>query len=418
MSPTGHSARSRRRAQRVQFQREPGTSYDSQVQEIATEREIAVYDPRERKPVPGLVLVWASGHPTCCTFDARTPLVLGRTGTTPIDDRRISRRHVEVEWPGTQWRVRDLGSSNGTFVDDQAVSMMNATSPRVLRAGGALFLFEPDILRFDGREDLREGDDVLGPSMLRAKSDAIEAASAEKSLLVTGERGTDKKRVAEWYHRLGPRSHGKLVVLNCATLPPEPPEALLFGTEGGAHWGARARSNGLFRDAHKGVLYLDAVTDLPFDFQAKLLRAVENKEVTPYGSTRPMPADTCIVSATNVDMQEAVRAGRFKHHLLPRLAQREVRLPPLRERREEIPFLIAHTLAKVMDTPPPSVAFVEACLLRHWHRNVRELVLAVERAAAEGRRTHAAELTPEMLPPPLEREDANGAHDRCGMRPN
>lgn len=418
MSRAGHGARGRCRAQQAPFERKPATSYDPDVQEVTTEREIAVYDACERRSVPGLVLVWASGHPTCCTFDARTPLVLGRTGATPIDDRRMSRQHVEVEWPGTQWLVRDLGSSNGTFVDDQAVSTVSATSPRVLRAGGALFLFEPDILRFDAREDLREGGDVLGPWMLRAKAEAIEAARSEKSLLVTGETGTGKRRVAEWYHGLGPRGLGKLVVLNCATLPPVPPEMLLFGTEDGARSRGGTGTNGLFRDAHKGVLFLDAVTELPLDVQAKLLRAVESKEVLPYGSTRPQPADTCIVSATNVDMQEAVRAGRFKHHLCPRLAQREVRVPPLRERREEIPFVIADTLARLQDAPPPSVAFVEACLLRHWHRNVRELVAAVERAAAEGRRTHATELTPEMLPPPMACEEGDRAQERSGVRRN
>lgn len=401
MSPPGVVAR-RGTPARWPFGRAAGSSYASPVHENQTTEKDLAYGAHGRAAVPGLALVWAQGRATCRTFDARVPLVFGRVGTPAIDDRRLSRQHVEVVWRGGRWYVRDLGSSNGTFVDGAQVTEGVFDSPRELRAGGASFLFEPDILRFDGREDLREGDYVVGAAQLAVKTQAVEAANAEESLLVTGESGAGKERLARWYYHLGPRIRGPYLTQNCANLPGTLAEALLFGAERGVHSMATTSTQGLFREAHGGVLFLDEVAELAMDVQGKVLRALEDKAVVPLGSTTPRPADVCVVSATNADLNEAIRARRFRHDLLPRLGQRRVHLPPLRERLEEIPFLVRLVLSEINGgAPPPSVRFIEACLLRSWLLNVRELFLAVKHAAAEANRKRATEIDPEMLPPPL-----------------
>ena len=181
------------------------------------------------------------------------------------------------------------------------------------------------------------------------------------------------------------RVRGELVTLNCAAIPKELAESMLFGAERGAHSGAHAATRGHLREAHGGVLFLDEVAELALEVQAKLLRALETKTVIPLGATAPRPADVAVVSATNADVRAAAGAGRFRHDLIPRLAQREVHLPPLRARPEEIPFLIQLERARQAGAPPASARFVEACLLRRWALNVRELFIAVDRAAAAAR---------------------------------
>jgi DNA-binding NtrC family response regulator len=379
----------------------PRRSYNRVVTEAQTTEQELAFGADHHVRVPGLVLVWSAGRPTCRTFEVSSPLVLGREGNIALPDKRASRRHAEVAWVRGLWHVRDLDSSNGTFVDGEQVQSGVFEAPRVLRVGGSIILFEPDITRFDGREDLREGDYVVGPALRRVKQETLDAATFGKNLLVMGESGAGKEKVAEWYHHHGPRVRGPFVTLNCANIPPDLAEALLFGAERGAYSGAHVSKSGHLRDAHQGVLFLDEVAELALEVQAKLLRAVETRTVIPLGATAARPADVAIVSATNADVRAAIEAGKFRHDLQPRLAQREVRLPPLRARLEEIPFLLQHALAGASGSPPPSVRFVEACLAREWRLNVRELFNAVERAAAEGRRTAAPELTPAMLPEPL-----------------
>ncbi len=359
--------------------------------------------PDERPRTPGLVLAWTSGAATSRSYEARAPLLLGRDADLRLQDTLLSRRHAEVRWHDGRWHVQDLGSSNGTYVDGRRLTGAGAfEAPRVLRVGGSVFFFEPDLARLDGREDLRDGDYVCGAALRHVQREALDAAELGKSLHVTGESGTGKERVAEWYHHKGPRVRGELVTLNCAAIPKELAESMLFGAERGAHSGAHAATRGHLREAHGGVLFLDEVAELALEVQAKLLRALETKTVIPLGATAPRPADVAVVSATNADVRAAAGAGRFRHDLIPRLAQREVHLPPLRARPEEIPFLIQLERARQAGAPPASARFVEACLLRRWALNVRELFIAVDRAAAAARAAGSKELVPEQLPAPIE----------------
>jgi DNA-binding NtrC family response regulator len=360
----------------------------------------------ERPRVPGLVLLWSAGAPTCRPFDARAGLLLGRSGTPAVADPRLSRKHAEVTSRAGSWRVRDLGTTNGTFVDGRRVADVLfpvREAPRFLRVGTSLFLVDPDLLRFgplDDARDLRVGDHVVGPATRDVLAVTLEAAEHDRTLLITGESGTGKERVAHAYHQRGPRARGPFVAFNCATLAKDLAESQLFGAERGAHSTAHVATPGLLRQAHGGVLFLDELAELAPEVQAKLLRAVETKAVIPLGATSPRPADVAIVSATNANVRQAATLGSFRHDLLPRLAQREVQLPALRERPEEIPWLV-HLALEARPAPPPSVHFVEACLLRAWRLNVRELFMAVEQAAAAARRAGAKEIAAHHLPPEL-----------------
>jgi DNA-binding NtrC family response regulator len=368
-------------------------------------------------PTSAIVLLWTAGRATCRAFPitpAAAPLVFGRAGDVlRLDDPIASSRHVEIARRDGAWALRDLGSTNGTFVDGARLAPeagKRVGPARVVRLGGTILLLVDDASRFagpgGGREDLEDGGYIVGPALQRVKAATLDAAERGKTLLVTGESGTGKERVAEWYHHKGPRVRGELITLNCATLQKELAEGLLFGTEKGAHSGAHTATRGHLREAHGGVLFLDEVAELALEVQAKLLRAIETKTVLPLGASSPRPADVAYVSATNVDIRAAVAAGRFRHDLHPRLGQQELHLPPLRERPEEIPFLVQLELAREAGAPAPTARLIEACLLRSWRLNVRELFIAIDRAAAAAREAGARELTPERLPEPLAAEPA------------
>jgi DNA-binding NtrC family response regulator len=364
----------------------------------ATDQEIEAL-PDERPRTPGLVLAWTAGVPISRGYEARTPLLLGRDADQRLQDTLLSRRHAEVCWHEGRWHVRDVGSSNGTYVDGERLAPSSVATtfdaPRVLRLGHTVFFFEPDLARLDGREDLREADGVEGPALRRVMRAAVDAAEGGKSLHVVGESGTGKERVAERYYHKGPRVRGELVSLNCAAIPKDLAESLLFGAERGAHSGAHKDALGLVRKAHRGVLFLDEVAELVMEVQAKLLRVLETKTVLPLGATSPAPADFAVVSATNADVRAAVGQGRFRHDLIPRLLQREVHIPALWDRPEEIPFLIDLERRRQAGAPAPSARFVEWCMVRRWPLNVRDLFIAVDRAAAEAREAGAKELEPE-----------------------
>ncbi len=174
--------------------------------------------------------------------------------------------------------------------------------------------------------------------------------------------------------------------INCSAIPDGMAERLLFGTKRGAFSGADADADGYLQAAHGGTLLLDEVADLSLTTQAKLLRALETREVLPLGSSRPRSIDVRVCVATNKPLRTEVSAGRFREDLYFRIGQPEVRLPPLRQRCEEIPWLILLELKRISSNLAIHASLVEACLLRPWPGNVRELLAAVRTAA------HAATL--------------------------
>lgn len=344
-------------------------------------------------PTPGLLLVHAAGEPCAGVLPlTRGGVEIGREGplASLIDDPRMSRRHAQVALDGDVWTVRDLGSRNGTSVDGEALRGERAGEGlRVLRAGGSIFLLLKDV--GPARAGVRRLDStVMGPALARAWQAIARAARLGSTVHLRGETGTGKELAAQAFHAAGPRCAGPFIAVNCAAIPEGVAERLLFGARKGAYSGATADAEGYILSAHGGTLFLDEVAELDLAVQAKLLRVLEAREVVALGASRPKPVELGICSATHRDLRAEVGAGRLREDLFYRLARPEVALPSLRERLEEIPWLIDGELRKVAAAAQldpgalrPHASLVEVCLLRRWPGNVREL-LAETRAAAQG----------------------------------
>jgi two-component system response regulator HydG len=204
-------------------------------------------------------------------------------------------------------------------------------------------------------------------------------------VLVTGESGTGKELAARLVHDLSPRAAGPFVPINCAAIPESILESELFGHERGAFTGAVARKEGRFERAHGGTLFLDEVGEMSPAVQVKLLRVLQDGVLDRVGGTEPIRVDARLVAATNRDLAAAVREGRFREDLFYRLEVVSVRLPPLRERREDVPLLATAFLRRFAERhAKPAAAFTPAALAAleaaPWPGNVRELMHAVERA--------------------------------------
>ena len=247
-----------------------------------------------------------------------------------------------------------------------------------------------------------EPDALVGrsPAMQELFKKIALVAPADVPVLITGESGTGKELVARAIHRHGPRRAGPFVPVCLAALSPSLVERELFGHVKGSFTGANEDRPGLLELAAGGTLLLDELGDIPVDLQVKLLRVIEHRAYTPVGDTRPRPADIRVLAATNRPLGELMAAGRFREDLFFRLSVFPIHLPPLRDRRDDIPLLAEHflrqsRLAEVADTRL-APALVDALIARPWTGNVRELRNAIEHAAiiARGRA-----LGPEHLPP-------------------
>ena len=209
-------------------------------------------------------------------------------------------------------------------------------------------------------------------------------APAQATVLITGESGSGKELVARAIHRQGPRALGPFVKVNCAAVPHELIESELFGYEKGAFTGATGRKPGQFALAQGGTLFLDEIGDMSLSMQAKVLRVLEDKEIVPLGGREPVKADVRLIAATNKDLPKEVEEGNFREDLLHRLSVLVIRVPPLRERQEDIPLIAEYFLALFAsenNVPPKRLAPVALDLLRKhpWPGNVRELRNLIER---------------------------------------
>jgi transcriptional regulator with PAS, ATPase and Fis domain len=220
---------------------------------------------------------------------------------------------------------------------------------------------------------------LLGGAVLRAAIEPLrQAAPSNLTIVLQGETGTGKEVVTRTIHQWSGRP-GPLVAVNCAALPEGLAEGELFGYRRGAFTGADRASPGFFRSAEGGTLLLDEVSDLPLPLQAKLLRVLQEGEVQPLGETRPVPIDVRIVVASQQPLMDAVKEGRFRPDLLARLDGMTVRLPPLRQRKEDVPHLFSHMLRELTQGRAPAVEgdLVERLCTHDWPFNVRELVQLV-----------------------------------------
>jgi DNA-binding NtrC family response regulator len=232
----------------------------------------------------------------------------------------------------------------------------------------------------------------------------IAAVSANKStVLVTGDSGTGKELVARTIHLQGPWADHPFVAINCGAMSETLLDSQLFGHRRGAFTGAIADHNGVFQTANGGTLFLDEIAEIPLALQVKFLRVIQEKEFTPLGASRPIKVDVRIIAATNRDLEDEVRKGTFREDLFYRLNVVPLHLPPLRERREDIPLLIEHfiaTFSTEYKVEPKKVGLeaLEQLVKYPWPGNIRELQNMIERMFALSR---SNEITLADLPGPI-----------------
>ncbi len=337
---------------------------------------------------PGLVLIFSGERAQFLPFALREGASeIGRLElvSAAVPDDHVSRRHLAVKARDEALEIRDLGSTNGVFVNGTRLTAevrVPLTAATIIRIGRSLFLVVADIGPFErmaARGPIHDGI-VAGPALAALHRKIAALGAAGQALFIRGESGSGKEIAARVFHEAGPRRNGPLVAVNCATIPKDLAERLLFGAVRGAYSGAVADSQGYLQAARDGTLFLDEVAELDLSVQAKLLRAIESHEVVPLGSTRPQPVDFSLCSATLRDLREAVAVQAFRKDLYYRIGRPEVRLPPLRERLEEVPHLIDRVLRPAGLSG--SCSLVEACLVRPWPGNIRELVAEVRAAGA------------------------------------
>lgn len=346
-------------------------------------------------PVPRLVAIWADGRPVCIDRPLHaTDLVVGRGGEADlvIDDASVSRAHARIGYDGARWSIQDLGSRNGTYVDGRRLhGELLGVNPRVIRLGDAILIPMGDLGGTIAAPEV-QGSRVIGARMRRVWATIASLAGVSSSLYFRGESGSGKELAARELHRSA-RPRGPFVAVNCAAIPESLAEALLFGVRRGAFSGAVEASEGYLRSADSGVLFLDEIGELSLTLQSKLLRALETRCVVPVGDTRTHPVDLQLCVATHHDLRELVRAGRFREDLYYRIGRPMIDLPPLRQRREDLPWLVSGVLAELDPGLACDAQVIEACVLRQWPGNVRELITELRVAGQNARQAGRSRVT-------------------------
>jgi DNA-binding NtrC family response regulator len=318
-----------------------------------------------------------------------------RTLALQLPGRSLSAAHARIVRAGSTWVLEDLGSKNGTFVSGQRTTG-TVVSPEDICELGHTFvrLTHPRPIPADAPLDVDlpgapgSGHVTLEPELEARLQALVKVASSGVPVLILGETGTGKEVLARWLDaRMGAR--GPFVAVNCGAIPAALVESQLFGHTKGSFSGALRDEPGFVRAAHGGTLFLDEIAELPKASQVALLRVLQEREVVPLGATKPIPVDVRVVAATHQAIDDMVERGDFRRDLFARLAGCIVRLPPLRERLDDIGALVARLLPEVAPERASSATLstdVGRALLRYdWPLNIRELrqCLAASLALAE-----------------------------------
>jgi DNA-binding NtrC family response regulator len=306
-----------------------------------------------------------------------------------LKDRAVSRQHLTLEVREDGVLARDMGSRNGSFCEGMRFTELEVRPGAVLKLGTSELKIVP--------EDSRER--VIPPSSKTSFGSLVGAsrrmrevftllerlASGDADVLIQGETGTGKEGCAEGIHAASKRHQGPFVIVDLAGIAPTLIESELFGHVKGAFTGAQSDRAGVFERAQGGTVFLDEVGELPPEIQPRLLRVLERRQVKRVGANEYRTVDVRVVAATHVDLEGAVKAGRFREDLFHRLAVLRVTLPPLRERLEDIPLLVDTVLGR-MGRPPSALSDQTRALLSQypWPGNVRELRNVVERVVNMG----------------------------------
>jgi len=302
-----------------------------------------------------------------------------------LTDPCVSRHHCVIRVGDNGLICEDLGSTNGTFVAGRRITSAVIDPGDTIIVGETTIALDP--LDDTISEPLSHNDHfgpVLGRSAAMRHLFAIleRVAPSDATVLIEGETGTGKSMLAEAIHAASPRAKMPFVVVDCASLPHHLLESELFGHERGAFTGAANDRVGMFESANGGTVLLDEIGELPLDLQPKLLRALERRAIRRIGASQVTPINIRIIAATNRDLRRAVNAHRFRSDLWYRLNTVRLVLPPLRERREDIPSLVASLYRELLADPRamPPAEVVRPMMRADWPGNVRELRSAVERS--------------------------------------
>jgi DNA-binding NtrC family response regulator len=335
--------------------------------------------------VSGGIAKTAEGGQFTIDVDA---LVVGRDPGAHIvvADQEVSAFHCELRATSEGIRVKDLGSTNGTFLGPVRVHEAVVATPAELTVGRSRISLEPQAKRrvevgFSDRFGPLVGN---SPRMRRVFGILEKVASTPLSVLILGETGTGKELVAKAIHDASERKGGPFVVVDCGSIPPTLAESILFGHEKGAFTGATERRKGALAEADGGSLFLDELGELPPELQPKLLRALSEKQVKRVGGNAFEPIEVRVLAATRRDLGAEMNAGRFRSDLFFRIAQVRVELPSLRERLSDLPLLVEDVCQRVgrPQHVQTVLSWIEQRMGSHdWPGNVRELVNVASVAA-------------------------------------
>jgi transcriptional regulator with PAS, ATPase and Fis domain len=354
-----------------------------------------------RDAVDRILVFWDGGF-TTLPLPPRGRVLIGRGDECDVrvEHRSVSRKHATIMVDGSGVRIADMGSANGTHVgqvriDPSEPIPLPLDTP--VQLGSSILLIQRGFLesaplgapvttaRTALLNDIDESTSQ-DEAMHQVRRLVAMVAQGTINVLITGETGTGKEILARSLHRQSPRAASPFIGINCAALPDSLFESELFGYERGAFTGATQPKSGLLESAAGGTIFLDEIGELPLAGQAKLLRALEQREVTRVGGLQPRPIDVRFLAATNRRLEECVAAGEFREDLFYRLNAVTVAIPPLRERTGAILALARGFLSEARAALHRHDVEIEstagASLLRHrWPGNVRQLRNVMERAA-------------------------------------
>lgn len=307
-----------------------------------------------------------------------------------LADATVSRDHCEIVRDGKGYLLRDLGSTNGTMLDGAEIREGYLRAGVVITVGRVELKVRPFAEHIDVLPSEREcfGELVGRHPAMREIFGLLERLSpTDATLLIGGETGTGKDVLARAAHAASPRARAPFIVVDCGAVVGNLIESELFGHEKGAFTGAIERRSGAFELAHKGTLFLDEIGELPLELQPKLLRALESRRIRRVGGDREIPVDIRVIAASHRNLRLEVERGKFREDLYFRLAVVPLYLPPLRERRDDVPLIAEHLLARVgaaATSGQAALTISKDSLLslraHDWPGNVRELRNVLERA--------------------------------------
>lgn len=307
-----------------------------------------------------------------------------------VPGRSMSALHARIRRVSEGYLIEDAGSTNGSFVNGVPVSRMLLAEDSVIELGHTVFVLRTALLTPRGTlidQDSTHESPVdsdlatLLPGLARELDTVARIAKSNVPVILFGETGTGKERLARAIHRLSGRS-GDFVPVNCAALSPNLTESQLFGHVKGAFSGAVRDAIGFVRSAHRGTLLLDEVGELSPAAQAALLRVLQEHEVVPVGAARAVPVDLRVIAATHRPLEDLVAQQRFRADLFARLDGSRHALPPLRSRREDLGLMLAEALRARSSAPAITPAAGVRLVAHAWPHNVRELVQRLGRALA------------------------------------